>query len=277
MPKYRNVYIFLAVSLAGVIASLFVLKTAFSYPLAPVAGYAVPEYALFDIGTVIGGVRRFGADLAWIQLLQYYGSPEKTLNKDTEFKLSWDMTKYLFGVPLEKEICYNKGCSDHAHYHPQIEGGTYAALSSYCSRVAELDPYFSYAYLYGAGALAWNLNRPVEAVALLQKGIAAMEQTRPAITSDPGQPFWQLHLYMSAIIYRQTGETEKMTGLLETAAAQPGAPNMIKSILASIYHKNGKYMPALKLWLEIYESNDATYHRRAEEQILELKRTLHLS
>jgi hypothetical protein len=277
MPKYRNVYIFLAVSLAGVIASLFVLKTAFSYPLAPVNGYAVPEYAMLDVGTMIGGVRRFGADLAWIQLLQYYGSPEKALDKDTEFKLSWDMTKYLFGVPLEKEICYKEGCHDHAHYHPQIEGGTYAALSSYCSRVTDLDPYFSYAYQYGAGALAWNLNRPAEAVALLQQGISAMERSCPNITRDPGQPFWQLHLYMSAIIYRQAGETEKMLGLLETAAAQPGAPNMIKSILANIYRKDGKYMPALKLWLEIYDSNDPTYHRRAEEQILELKKVLKLA
>jgi hypothetical protein len=274
MPHYRKIYILLATSLAGVIACLFVMGTAFTYPLDPVAGYAMPRYAVLDISTVIAGMRRFGADIAWIQLLQYYGSPEEALDRDTEFKLSWDMTKYLFGMPVEKEKCHKEGCADREHYHPPVEGGVYAGFLGHCSRVAGLDPFFSYVYLYGAGALAWNLNRPDEAVTLLQRGIAAMERFEPNITRDARHPFWQLHLYLAAIAYQKAGATTKMTGLLETAVTQPGAPNMIKAILASIYQKDKKLMPALKLWLDIYDSKDPTYRARAEHKLAELKQAL---
>jgi len=105
--------------------------------------------------------------------------------------------------------------------------------------VVDLDPFFQYAYLYGAGALAWNLNRPDEAVELLKKGIDYMENYRSDITKDVHESFWQLNLYMSAIVYRKMDDFKKMTYMLEVAVKQPDCPNIIKAILANIYQKEG--------------------------------------
>jgi len=222
---------------------------------------------------VLLGARRLAADIAWVQLLQYYGSSETPIDQETEFTLSWDMTKFLFGIPLEKEEAHKPGTpeKEHHHYHADIEGGVYARLYSDCLRVAELDPFFSYVYLYGAGALAWNLNRPDEALKLLGAGIEDIELFNPHITKDLHHPFWQYNLYISAIVYSKTGKYEEMTALLETAIKQPGCPNMMKAILANIYQKSGQTAKSLKLWLEIYGSQDPTYTGKSQQKITELK------
>lgn len=242
----------------------------FTYPLPPARISPLASSALTDMSAVLGGVRRLGADIAWIQLLQYYGTPEKPLDKDTEFKVSWDMTRYLFGMGVEKEICYKGGCSEKEHYHPQIDGGVYADFLAYCYRITNLDPFFDHVYLYGAGALAWNLNRPEQALELLGNGIAAMEKFQANSTRDIHQPFWQLNLYASAIIYRKSGEFEKMMPLLELAVRQNDCPNMMRSILANIYQKEGRYADSLKLWIAIYDSGDPSYQARAGQKINEL-------
>jgi tetratricopeptide (TPR) repeat protein len=234
--------------------------------------------------SVLLGARRLAADIAWVQLLQYYGSPEKPLDEETEFTVSWDMVKFLTGIPLENKEAHNPGVpeekhhseAEHHHYHEDIEGGNYPALYSNCLRVAELDPFFSYVYLYGAGALAWNLHRPDEALKLLEAGIANMERFSPAITKDIHHPFWQYNLYISAIVYSKTGQYEQMTGLLETAIKQPGCPNMMKAILANIYQKNSQFVKSLQLWFEIYDSQDPTYTVKSQQKITELKTILHI-
>lgn len=99
-------------------------------------------YGLLDLSGIIFGMRRMVANVAWIQLLQYYGTPERD--------------------EANEEI----------HLHGlEYGGGKYYDLLSLTQRIIRLDPYFYYAYLYSAGALAWNLDRPEEAILLLQEGI----------------------------------------------------------------------------------------------------------
>lgn len=261
--------IFSALVAAGLCAGL-ARTFAYPFPFATVAG--TTAYTAFDFASVVFGIRRLGADIAWIQLLQYYGSPEKPLDKDREFQLSWDMTKYLFGVRIEKEVCSEPGCLHEDHYHPQLEGGVYPAFARYCYRIIALDPFYYYAYLYGGGALAWNLDRPDEALKLLEHGILVMEKHKRNITRDIHQPYWQLNLYASAIVYRTSGDFAGMIRLLETAVRQPDAPNMVKSILANIYQKQQRYAEAVRLWIEIYDSRDQSYRANAERKINELRK-----
>jgi hypothetical protein len=268
-PVFLAVLAFLSVS--------FLLSAAasrvFSYPYPQAKISPVKKFAVIDMSGALFGARRLASDIAWIELLQYYGSPEKPLDKETEYRLSWDMTKFLLGIPLEKEGCHKPGCTEkeHEHYDTDYSGGVYSELYSYCLRIAELDPFFSYVYLYGAGALAWNLNRPDEAITLLNAGISSIEKFSPEITKDVHQPFWQYHLYLSAIIYSKSGKYNEMTALLETAVKQPKCPNMVKAILANIFQKNGKSRRALELWIEIYDSKDPTYANKALSKISELR------
>ncbi|MBN1823539.1 MAG: hypothetical protein JW803_04390 [Endomicrobiales bacterium] len=280
-------------AILALLAASSVVVGSFKYPYPLVKLTNLPQYTMFDLGGVLFGSRRFAADIAWIQLLQYYGSPEVPLDKDTTFRLSWDMVKHLAGMNVEHHHHHGHGHDGHVELgehgdqgerkpesagnapdEPRSAQSRYPRLLGHCYRVVNLDPYFSYAYLYGAGALAWNLERPDEAMRLLQSGISAMEKFRENITKDVQHPFWQYHLYMSAIIYRNSGEFDKMTGALEVAVRQPGCPNMVKAVLANIYQKEAKYYPSLKLWLEIYDSKDPLYAPKSEKKILELKAVL---
>lgn len=253
-----------------IVAVLFVLcalaareaSRHFAYPLGRTRLSPLPQYVVQDLAGTLAGARRIAADVAWIQLLQYYGSPEKPMDKDTEFRLSVDMTKKFLGMQI------------HGDYDADYEGGVYPLLLTYCVRITNLDPFFTEAYLYGAGALAWNLKRPQEAIELLQSGIKNLEGHRQNITNDPRYPFWQFNLYTAAIIYRNKGEFDKMVSLLEVAVRQPHCPNIVRSILANIYQQKGQYARALKLWIDVSESGDATYSARSAQKIAELRSKL---
>ncbi len=191
-------------------------------------------YGLLDLSGIIFGMRRMVANITWIQLLQYYGTPEV----EHEHKEN--------GCPL---------CKDYG-------GGKYYDLLSLTQRIVRLDPYFYYAYLYSAGALAWNLNRPEEAILILKEGIH----------NNP--KYWRFRLYLAAIIYKQLNKFDKMVVLLEEAVKYSDCPSMVKVILANIYEKQNRYLDSLKIWLEVLTSKDESYRLLAEKKILELKRRL---
>jgi hypothetical protein len=252
------------------------LAGGFVYPYGHIQPSPLPKYALMDLSGAMAGARRLGADIAWIQLLQYYGSTETPVDKDAEYQLSCDMVKYLFGQKVS-EKGEEDGCSEEGHFHPNLQGGVYQDLYRHCQRVVQLDPFFSFAYLYGAGSLGWNLNRPDEAIELLRSGISNMENYKAEITKDPRQPYWQFHLYLAALTYTKTGESDKMRELLETAVLQPECPNMVKVLLANIYQKDSLFLPALKLWLGIYDSGDPSYSQRSAQKIAELRKLANLT
>jgi tetratricopeptide (TPR) repeat protein len=109
-------------------------------PFPPLAvSLSSPVTRLSDFVGISLGFRKLMADLAWIQLLLYYGTPEE--GSDPE----------------------------------EVEngGGHYPLVLAYCQRVARFDPYFKYIYYYGGASLGWNLNRLDEAEEFLEEGIQA--------------------------------------------------------------------------------------------------------
>ena len=271
LKRNSGYYIFLVVIIISIMSCNYLFSRSFTYPLPPARISTIPDYTVLDLSTVLAGMRRLGAGIGWVQLLQYYGSPETPVDKETEYKVSIDMTKYIFGLfKPEKEHPGEK----HEHYEEQIEGGNYPQLLNYCYRIIDQDPFFFYVYLYGSGALAWNLNRTDEALSLLALGIQNMEKYRENITTDLHQPFWQLNLYVSAIVYKKRGETEKMVPLLEMASKQKETPNLVKVILANIYQVEKKYQECLDIWISVYNSKDPEYAAKAREKIKEVSRIL---
>ncbi len=151
------------------------------------------------------------------------------------------------------------------------EADKYKDFLQYCWRIVYFDPFASYAYLTGSAGLAWNLGRPEEALQLLEYGIKVTDEYGAGMTSDARQPFWQYHLYISAIIYKQKGDFSNMIQMLMTAARQPNCPNMLKAVLANVLESTGDYKGSVKLWLEIYASKDPMYFQKAEEKIVQLR------
>lgn len=191
-----------------------------------VASLASPQATLEDAGGVVLGLRRMDANLAWIQTLQYYGTPEK-------------------------------GQSDEEADNGQ---GNYPLFLTYCRHVADIDPYFTYMYLYGGSVLGWNLNRLDEAEALLKEGIA----------NNPTA--WRLPQYLAGLAYQRNHNVVELTHFLETVIQDPECPLMMKALLANIYKKQRLFDKAIALWEVIYQSGDPLYMERAINQVKDIQR-----
>ncbi|HRY30003.1 MAG TPA: hypothetical protein P5079_08220 [Elusimicrobiota bacterium] len=200
------------------------------------------KYALSDMTGVLLGLRRAAADLAFIQMLQYYAGGHEEEHG-------------------EEDGHVHVGGEGSADLHPEIRLTVFPSLREYVLRIASLDPYFHYAYLFGAGALAFNLNRSDEAFDVLRRGLER----------DPA--FWQFRLYVGAIAYRQSAQIEKVISLLEEALRYPDCPTMLQNILANIHVKIGNYQRAAEIYLLMARtSRDQSYAEQAQKKLLELRR-----
>jgi tetratricopeptide (TPR) repeat protein len=279
-----NRFSFIHVVLLFIITVLFNITYViprFSYPLTHIKNPPLKEYAVMDLAGYLVGARRLVADLSWIQTLLYYGSPENRASDEQQYRKTLSYFKRLLH-PHKSTGDENAHKAGHKHEHAEgeshgsFEGGKYYELITYSYRTAYLDPFFDYGYLYSAGSLAWNLNRSEEAVELLKYGLKVMEPLKSYYPKDNFAPYWRFNLYLSAIAFKKGGHIKEMTELLEKAVKLPNAPNMIKTILANIYEKNGNYIGSLKLWLDIYDSGDKSMLGRAKTKIEELRRLLHI-
>ncbi len=197
-------------------------KTSSNRPLGSEGGFR-------DLAGVLMGMRRMTADIAWISVLQYYGSHNMAAQ----------------GIDSESK-------------------GEYPALKTLVLRTVRLDPYFDFAYLYGAGSLAFNLGRFDEAIEILEEGVKY----------NPTQ--WKFRLYIAAIVWKKKGQMDNLIPLLEEAIAYPDCPTLVKSCLANIYKARGKYARALEIWVGVAEQKnlDETYRHQSAEQIEDLRKKL---
>ena len=248
MPMIRNSTLITIVFLTFIMALSIRVNAFFKFPFPPFNQLVFDVSEAFSEETslqrplgaeggyrdLIGlmlGMRRLTADIAWIGVLQYYGGHESSHEDHSDFAF-----------------------------------GKYPALKIMVRRVTQLDPSFYFAYLYGAGSLAFNLNRPGQALELLEEGI----RHNPT--------YWRLRLYAGAIIYKQKGRYDDMIKLLEDAIQYTDCPTLVKSVLANIYKARKNYLKALEIWIKIAESEnlDPWYQEQSVKQIKDLKNKLGL-
>lgn len=263
----------------------------------PFTSVVMPGFAVQDTAMALNGARRFGADLAFIQMMQYYGSAEysnptisfprrktpRTRHSDTGFSGIHFGHRHSDSATHEDDMEFqsgkenqdshfeegHEGAHEHAHSHLHLgsEGTADATnqpspgfplLVDFAIRAGTLDPRFHFAYLFASGALAFNLNRGEDAVRVLEHGIRG----------DPS--FWRYRMYLGAISYRKNQETEKVIETLEQAIVDPDCPSMIKNILAHIYIKNGNLKRAAEIYVNLLDSRDPSYSIHAENQLIKL-------
>ncbi len=186
----------------------------------------VTENYTQDLGALFLGARRLGADLAYIQFLQYYGLRKKEHDHEEH---------------------------GHAKRGPGIidefVGGVYPLLLEKARRTLRLDPFFNGAILEAAGALAFNQWRPDEALALLEE----------AIRRDPH--YYRYHLYASAILYKNENQDSKLIDTLKEAIKYPDCPPIFQGILGNLLRKYGAYADAAKVYLHMMETSPYDYQR----------------
>lgn len=202
----------------------------------PLALKLEPDTAVETAGLLALGMRRLAADLGLVRLLVYYGTPEGDEAEEHEH------------APFDPE-------------HPERSwgGGRYHEIGPRARRILALDPTFTYAGLYAAGALAFNLNRPEEALDILEKAHAA----------DPRNERYAA--YIAAIGFHRKGDPKRVLEVLEPTLKDPDCPTMIKHLAAFLYRRTGRRADAVRLYREIVEtSRDAGYVGMARRALAEL-------
>ncbi len=172
------------------------------------------------------GLRRLAADIAMVRLLIYYGSSEAMADDLNPPK---GVTLYPGILPRAKEIL-------------------------------SLDPSFSYVRFYAAGALAFNLGRPDEAIELLREGLIL----------DPDNSKYKA--YIAAIAFSQKGDARQAVEALSPYLNSPKTPSMIKNIAAFIYLRLKKWPQAAELYQELLRSKDAGYRKEAKKMLEKIKK-----
>lgn len=208
-------------------------------PLPPVT----EETAVETAGLLSLGMRRMAADLGLIRMLVYYGSPEKE-----------EAGHEGHGHPPGTH-----GTFDPARPELSWGGGRYPEMLPRARRLNALDPLYSYPVLYAAGALAFNLNRPQEALDLLSE----------ALRKDPDS--LQYRAYVGAIGFHRSGDTARVLSLLEPTLADPDCPTMIKMMVALMYRQKGRRADAVRVYRDVLAtSRDAGYRAQARRALRSL-------
>lgn len=125
-----------------------------------------------------------------------------------------------------------------------------------------LDPYFNIAYRFGAIFLSeehpGGAGRPDRAIQLLRKGIS----------QNHGK--WQYHHDIGFIYYWALKDRTEAASWFRRAAAQPGAPNWLLPLAASMLVEANDRASSRYLWGQILQSDQAWLRTRAERALIQL-------
>lgn len=162
------------------------------------------------------------ADVYWMRTIQHYGRDRKSSRVDGRFEL----------------------------------------LQPLVDLTTTLDPHFNIAYRFGAIFLAMEPpngpGRPDQAIALLEKGLAA----------NPGR--WQYAHDIGFVHYWHTGDFQEAARWFEKAADMPGAPAWIRPLAALTLSEGGDRAGARRLLEELRSANESYIRAAAGRSLAQL-------
>ncbi len=210
----------------------FQIKTCneFSFRNTSLFSDAFSEVAHYqDFWPVLFGHRRIASDIAFIQMLQYYGEvPDEEMPDELKEK------------PRKRTF---------------LEFSEHRDLVHYALRCTRLDRNFDFAVTFSAAALAWVQKREDEAIQVLSDALAFSPE------------FYQAGLYLSAITMTKKKEDKAAVFYLEKAITFPDCPDLVKSVLARIYEIQGDYRNAVRVWSLLLDSRDPWRREHVREKI----------
>lgn len=138
----------------------------------------------------------------------------------------------------------------------------YELLYPLLDLTTSLDPYFTIAYRFGAIFLSEGYpggpGRPDQAIALLQKGIAAQPTA------------WEYYHDIAFVHYWQYRDTRAAAEWFRKAAGQPGAPEWLEPVAASMLIQGGDRASARFILQQILKSPQSWVQRMARRSLLQL-------
>ncbi|MBC7882936.1 MAG: hypothetical protein H7Y37_16715 [Anaerolineae bacterium] len=135
-------------------------------------------------------------------------------------------------------------------------------------QIAALNPQFVFVYVQANYAVAEAMHQPEKAVRFLLKGA----QKNPGKQDALGMPgTWYLYRLAASIVFRHFNDYERSAQLFTLAAAEPGAPAVMKENAAYFFHAANDQERAIRLWKEFYqEAPTAQMKRAAREKLISL-------
>lgn len=220
-------------------------------PFPPPSEIRVPaDGAAGDMLALAFGARRMFADVWFIRLMQYYGTPEAGPGGAPEDSFAWLLPK-AGGEAAEEaaEAAVNNGAGRYPDFLPMA------------MHILQLDPSFTGAALYGAASLAFNMNRPGEAEQLLRYGL----KYRPYD--------WKSLKLLAAIGYSRSRDPSAVSASIAPLLKDPDCPVMLKQLAAFLDKKSGNYAGAADIYADILAtSHDPFYVRNARKELALLAR-----
>jgi hypothetical protein len=163
---------------------------------------------------LVPGFESLAADLYWLRAVQYFGG-QKVFGRDTRMEL----------------------------------------LEPLLDITVTLDPRMEVAYRYGAIFLAEPVpigaGRPRQAVALLERGVAALPAN------------WRLRQDLGFIHFLHLGEAHRASEVLREASELPGAPFWLRTLAADVLARGGDRATAKRMWRQIHDQSDGAVRANA--------------
>jgi hypothetical protein len=163
---------------------------------------------------LLPGLENLAADLYWLRAVQYFGG-QKVFARD-----------------------------------PQME-----LLEPLLDITVTLDPRMEVAYRYGAIFLAEQVpvgaGRPRQAVALLERGMAALPEN------------WRIRQDLGFIHFLHLNDPRRASAVLLDASNLPGAPFWLRNLAADVLARGGDRETAKKMWRQIHDQSDGVVRANA--------------
>lgn len=190
-----------------------------------------------DMLALAAGARRVFADLWFVRLMQYYGTKEFAGEVE---------------IPPELRRAMPNADADDLGYGR----GKYPRFHALARHALEVDPAFSAAGLYGAGALAFNMDRPAEAEELLNFGLKYSPRE------------WRYLTVLAAIGYSKSRNPAAVAATIQPLLKDPDCPVMIKQLAAFLNKRSGNYAAAAAIYADIAAtSKDEAYVANARREL----------
>lgn len=141
-------------------------------------------------------------------------------------------------------------------------GRKYELLQPLLDLATSLDPYFTIAYRFGAIFLSESPpggpGRPDQAIALLEKGIAAQPQK------------WQYFHDIGFVNYWHRRDFKAAAEWFQKAATLPHAPNWLQPLAAGILTAGNDRASARFLWRQMLDSDQEWLRRNAQRSLMQI-------
>ena len=141
-------------------------------------------------------------------------------------------------------------------------GRKYELLQPLLDLTTSLDPYFTIAYRFGAIFLSeappGGPGRPDQAIALLEKGIAAQPRK------------WQYFHDIAFVHYWHRRDFKAAAAWFQKAAALPNAPTWLQPLAAGILTAGNDRAAARFLWQQMLDSDQEWLRRNAQRSLMQI-------